>query len=244
VAQYYLDFGDGTISGWTAQSVIDHSYIAPGNYTIYLLVRDEKGAISKSSSRTTVTVTDSPSKATLSSPTATLVVLVLFVALMVVGTIYEVRRSRLGGAGYGVGPPVEGRAPTAGTSGRDRAVGAAPPAAVMAPSQGRIGDGASGGVPAEGAAAASVGAHDIFEPVHEGTGSWPKPATPSPTPPAPSEEVELVPVEEGRGAPPGTALPGMLRVTCMGCGSILTLQDGPRPIRVACGRCGRGGVIR
>jgi hypothetical protein len=78
----------------------------------------------------------------------------------------------------------------------------------------------------------------VFEPVHDGSGQGPG------APGGPEAEVELVPVEEGRGAPPGMAPPGMLRVTCMGCGSILTLPDGPRPIRVTCGRCGKGGVIR
>jgi PKD repeat protein len=235
VAQYYLDFGDGTISGWTSQAVIDHAYIAPGNYTVFLLVRDDRGAISTFSSRTTVTVTENSPKVSLSSPAATMLVLALFVVLMVAGTLYEVRRSRLGGTGYGVGPPVEERdsLARAGAGGQGRTEGTAPSVVVAEVPAGPIAQGTGGGAPA------SEGALDYFEPVHDGRGS--QPASGSPAQP---EEVELVPVEEDRAARPGTAPPETMRVTCMGCGSILTLRDGPRPIRVTCGRCGKGGVIR
>ncbi len=43
VEEYYWDFGDGNNSGWTSQSVVQHSWIGVGMFTVTLTVRDANG---------------------------------------------------------------------------------------------------------------------------------------------------------------------------------------------------------
>ena len=42
--QYYFDFGDGHTTGWVDSPVVKHAYSTPGEYTVKLKVRDDKGA--------------------------------------------------------------------------------------------------------------------------------------------------------------------------------------------------------
>jgi PKD repeat protein len=94
VVSYYFDFGDGTFSGWTDQSVISHRYYEPGNYTVELWVKDDKGETNKYSSRTTITVREEAEEETWGNMAATVIVILVFIALMIAGTIYEVKKVR------------------------------------------------------------------------------------------------------------------------------------------------------
>ena len=46
--QYYFDFGDGHTTGWVDSPVVKHAYSTPGEYTVKLKVRDDKGLTSGS----------------------------------------------------------------------------------------------------------------------------------------------------------------------------------------------------
>ncbi|MEM3577959.1 MAG: PKD domain-containing protein [Candidatus Bathyarchaeia archaeon] len=46
VFRYYVDFGDGSNSGWTTLSVFTHNYASLGNYSVSLRVVDDYGAVS------------------------------------------------------------------------------------------------------------------------------------------------------------------------------------------------------
>jgi len=141
VVQFFFDFGDGTISGWTRQSVMTHTYDVPGNYTVNLWVRDDKGDVSKGSSRTTITVGEVATTGELSSRATSIAVLILFVILIIAGTIYEVKRSRLKGAGYGVGPPVKDEEKKAAEGEEDGKVGRDEPKGDIEKDEGATEDG-------------------------------------------------------------------------------------------------------
>lgn len=46
IVSYSFDFGDGTDTGWTTSSRVEHTYAYEGNYTITLEVQDDSGSIS------------------------------------------------------------------------------------------------------------------------------------------------------------------------------------------------------
>ncbi len=94
VVSYYYDFGDGTYSGWTSEHTIAHTYDEPGDYTVQLWVKDDSGETNKFSSRTTITVKEAEEEETWPNMFATVIVVLLFIALMVAGTVYEVKKSR------------------------------------------------------------------------------------------------------------------------------------------------------
>lgn len=52
VYQYYVDFGDGSNSSWTALSVFAHQYTSPGDYGVSLLVVDDYGTVSSAATAT------------------------------------------------------------------------------------------------------------------------------------------------------------------------------------------------
>ncbi|MGB9676067.1 MAG: PKD domain-containing protein [Candidatus Bathyarchaeales archaeon] len=52
VYQHYIDFGDGSNSGWTTLSVFSHNYVSTGNYSVSLLVVDDYGAVSSAATAT------------------------------------------------------------------------------------------------------------------------------------------------------------------------------------------------
>ncbi len=60
VEEYFFDFGDGSESGWTSESVVTHVYTSPGQYTVWLTVKDNHGLISTMRVGGTVTVTSFP----------------------------------------------------------------------------------------------------------------------------------------------------------------------------------------
>ncbi len=57
---YFFDFGDGTNSGWISSSTISHTYSIEGNYTVSLMVKDDKGSTSVSESTMYVSLTVIP----------------------------------------------------------------------------------------------------------------------------------------------------------------------------------------
>jgi len=46
VAQYMFEFGDGTDTGWTTSSIVEHRYDVEGEFLSSLIVRDEDGLLS------------------------------------------------------------------------------------------------------------------------------------------------------------------------------------------------------
>lgn len=46
ILSYYFDFGDGTGTGWTSRSIVQHAYLDEGNYTMTLNVEDDRGLVS------------------------------------------------------------------------------------------------------------------------------------------------------------------------------------------------------
>jgi parallel beta-helix repeat protein len=59
VDEYFLDFGDGTTSGWTTLTILNHNYSVTGTFTANLKVRDDFGSESENAS-VTIHVTDLP----------------------------------------------------------------------------------------------------------------------------------------------------------------------------------------
>jgi PKD repeat protein len=57
---YNFVFGDGTETGWTNNSIVNHTYAEPGNYTTYVMVMDDLGGIDETSNRITVWVRGVP----------------------------------------------------------------------------------------------------------------------------------------------------------------------------------------
>jgi PKD repeat protein len=208
VVEYFFDFGDGTSSGWTSLSIVQHSYAVCGTYIVQLLVRDNQGEVSHASSRTSVDVKNAPPKATVTvvDPNISAAVIALFVVIMIVGAIYETRKRRLAERAAGAGQVQAYPPGDAGPAGQE----APAPEASWAP---------AGGVPPEAAQR-----YESPEP------PWYQDA------PAPSD---------GGGEPPvAYAGPEALRATCSGCGMVLAVPDGRRPIRFTCPGCGRAGVLR
>ncbi len=56
VAFYYFDFGDGTNTGWTAESIVTHIYYSAGDYEASLQVQDNGGANSTNEATEQITV--------------------------------------------------------------------------------------------------------------------------------------------------------------------------------------------
>lgn len=52
VYQHYIDFGDGSNSGWSTLSVFPHSYASTGDYNVSLLAVDDYGAVSSAATAT------------------------------------------------------------------------------------------------------------------------------------------------------------------------------------------------
>ncbi|MFO8050572.1 MAG: FG-GAP-like repeat-containing protein [Thermoplasmatota archaeon] len=57
ISGYLFDMGDGTFIGWTSGPRIFHSYGSPGNYTVRLSVKDDRGAISVEDAMMDVSIT-------------------------------------------------------------------------------------------------------------------------------------------------------------------------------------------
>jgi len=55
VIMYFFDFGDNVKSGWTTESLIEHTYTKVGNYTVRLTVMDDLGVASNATT-TTITI--------------------------------------------------------------------------------------------------------------------------------------------------------------------------------------------
>lgn len=60
VYRYFFDFGDGSNSSWITSSLIMHAYSSPGNYTAFLAVIDNLGAINRNYATLDVTVSVGP----------------------------------------------------------------------------------------------------------------------------------------------------------------------------------------
>jgi hypothetical protein len=58
ITHYFFDYGDGTNSGWTFESTVDHVYTDGGEYDIRLYVRDEGGAESSEPAITNITINE------------------------------------------------------------------------------------------------------------------------------------------------------------------------------------------
>lgn len=56
IDRYFFNFGDGTNSSWTTSPFVTHAYSSPGNYTLFLIVIDNLGAISRNYPTSSVTV--------------------------------------------------------------------------------------------------------------------------------------------------------------------------------------------
>jgi PKD repeat protein len=229
VVLYLFDFGDGTTSGWTSEPVLVHRYSEPGNYTIVVSVQDDSGGISRSTSRSTVTVKKEEKADVMESPALTALVIALFVILMIAGSWYEMKKVRL--KSYetvadeeAVATPSEekeeeeeeedeirGKLKHKHMHGDLEAHDDGEPAEPE-PSEdeeeeeegdeGEVGRGADG-----------LHMHGEID-AHDGD----------------HYEVEPEPV--------------MIRVRCSGCNSVIEIEQGPRPMRIRCKSCGKKGVLR
>jgi len=94
IAAYLFDFGDGTTSGWTEYSTVEHTYSKPGTYIVQVRVRDNTGQESRYTSRTTVTAV-TPEVKESEKQTVSAAVILLFVALMIAGSWYELRGRKM-----------------------------------------------------------------------------------------------------------------------------------------------------
>ncbi|MEM2870059.1 MAG: PKD domain-containing protein [Thermoplasmata archaeon] len=68
--QYNWSFGDGSHSGWSASPLANHTYTAPGEYTVRLSVRDDDGAVA--SDTLVVRVRNVPPTVTVMEPVSAL----------------------------------------------------------------------------------------------------------------------------------------------------------------------------
>lgn len=238
VVLYLFDFGDGTSSGWTATPVLTHSYMKAGNYTIVLYVQDDKGGISTSSSRSTVTVRQTEASALVDSPALTAVVVVLFVVLMLAGSWYELKKVRLksytaaaeeGGA---VVPPArveEGREVE-----DEEEEPPGPPPSLRREMEGR-------------SAVDELDADDEAE--VEGGEEKEETATTAEErkdlrSKSVAAELDAHDGHEAKEERAGAPKAGLIRVKCSGCGGVIMVRRGPRPIRLRCSNCGKKGVLR
>lgn len=234
VVLYLFDFGDGTTSGWTSEPVLVHSYEKAGNYTIILYVQDDKGGISTSMSRSTVTVQTVEEVPLVESPYLTAVVIAIFVALMIAGSWYELKKVRL--KSYEA-PGTEGPIGPV-TDEEEEEEDKEPPG--PPPEEKKDLDSRSVG--------AELDAHDEAEVEEKVEVEKAEPGPPPRTKkelPSKSMHGEIdTDDEHARARKMKRHQAGYIRVRCSGCGGTVKAKKGPRPIRLKCSNCGKKGVLR
>jgi PKD repeat protein len=55
-SEYHFDFGDGVVTGWVSESNVTHSYSSPGEYTAFLVVRNDAQIVSSNTAEAIITV--------------------------------------------------------------------------------------------------------------------------------------------------------------------------------------------
>jgi len=79
---YRFDFGDGTNTGWITSSTVSHTYLNMGNYTINLIVQDNRGHTSNPDSTLSIIITVIPEF-------SSWVILPMFLIITIIVTLYR-----------------------------------------------------------------------------------------------------------------------------------------------------------
>jgi PKD repeat protein len=85
ISEYNFSFGDGNLTGWTAEPSINHNYSEDGSYRAVLIVRDIYGAVS-SESDITITVLN---RAPVASPSSNLTRTLTYVPIQFISNAFD-----------------------------------------------------------------------------------------------------------------------------------------------------------